>query len=384
MSQPPRRACVEWPRIVSPAPGCLPPVAPMRDWERVLHIALRSAIDQQHGLTRALRSCGSVYRDVDWRAYAGGVNGSFVDSPLLEAVFKAAAEITPTLVWMQLHGGDVPTPEDIIRLRKLCDPRLGVIINWDGDQHFEPQQHQREWFVRLGRVCDASLVVNTRHPAEYAAMHVFHPGFWGVGYDEYVWLPVEPRPTNVPEVVFLANYWHWLASEYSNRWHLAQAVADAFPGRFGVYGNQTAPYPGRMPFRPFLPNEHEAHVYSGAVCALSISIRNDLPRYTSNRLVYLLGCGALPVVERFPDMTGLGLEEGVNCLGFTGPEELVKACRWALDEATLAERDAIRAAAYEVGKLHSWQAHVPELLAIVDAIRAERGVDVRAYGGGLC
>ncbi len=89
-----------------------------------------------------------------------------------------------------------------------------------------PQQHQREWFVKLGHVCDASLVVNTAHPPIYKELAVFHPGFWGVGFDEYVWRPVTPRPTNVPEIVFLANYWHWLAPQYTNRWRLAQAVAD--------------------------------------------------------------------------------------------------------------------------------------------------------------
>jgi len=366
-----REACSDWPKIMCPAPGCMPPVGPERKWERVLHLSASNAIDPQTGLVRALSSCASVYRSINWRQMAYARNWTGTDSQLVAEIMRIATRIRPTLVWMQIQRDGVISAKDIERLRLLCDPRTGVIVNWDGDQHYEPQMPQRGWFVRLGRVCDTSLVVNTKHPAEYAVWGVRHPGFWGVGFDEHIWKPMTPRPEGITPIILLANYWAHITSAYNNRLMLMNTVSQAFPGKFTVYGSGWESYRG-APWKPFLANEEEARVYSGAKASLSISIRSDLPRYTSNRLVYALGCGALVLVEKFADCEGFGLEHGKNCLLFDGPDELVRICRWVLAEASTDELERIREGAAALGAQHSWQAHMPELFAIVDAVRASR------------
>jgi hypothetical protein len=56
----------------------------------------------------------------------------------------------------------------------------------------------------------------------------------------------------------------------------------------------------------------EATVYSSARAALSISIDNNIARYTSDRLIRMLCSGSLCLVERFPDCEGLGLVDGAD------------------------------------------------------------------------
>lgn len=356
-----RRAGADWPRLLVPAPGYLSPTAPLRSDERVLHIALRNATDKQEGLDRALRSIASEYRDVSWTAYSPEVRGY--------AILDAAREIKPTLVFMQLHC-PVLDAGGIRMLRDLCDPNV-VIVNWDGDQHYQPHDIERQWFVEIGREERvASLVVNTRHPAEYAAMGVRHPGFLGVGIDQRVWCPVTPTP-GTPEVVFLANFYQSWGSKYKQRLKIVTNMIRTWPNSFALYGVGWESVMHGQCTRPFLSNHEEAGVYSGARAALSISICNDLERYTSNRLFYGLASGAIMLVEAFPDVEGLGVEDGRNAFLWRTWDDLAGLVQhtigpWCASE----EQRQMRRAARELGLLHSWDAHMPELLAIVDAVRA--------------
>jgi len=292
---PPRRAGADWPRVLCPAPGCLLPAVAVRGDERILHLANRNLDDAYDEVGRALRLLAES--DADYRQVCFAPDAY----PDAEA-FECAVEIKPTLVFMHPQCESVITPDVVEDLRPLCDPSC-VIVQWTGDQHYEPADAGQRWFVELGRVCDASLVVNTRHPAEYEALGVRHPGFFEVGIDETLWCSATPTP-GTPPIVCLAN--EYPQFDYSTRNHAFVSIACAFPNRFAVYGTgwetQTA-----IPWRPYLRNEDVPGVYSAARAALSISIRADLPRYTSNRLFYAMGCGAVILVERFPDCEGLGL-----------------------------------------------------------------------------
>jgi hypothetical protein len=355
----PRRAPgPDWPRVLVPAPGHLSPVStpPLR--ERILHLALRSPTDPLTGLARALRSISTAYAEVDWR-----------HSPdVCNEILDQAEALQPTLVWMQLQGPSLVMPRLIRALRRRCTtPPL--IINWDGDQHHEPDDPRRQWFVELGHECDASLVVNTRHPARYAELGVPHPGFLGVGFDDQVWRPVEPAP-DTPELVFLANYWGQQFPAYAHRNQICEQLAATYPDRFCCYGSQWDQQPA-VPHRDFLQNHEEAAIYSAARAALSISIRCDLARYTSNRLIYGLGCGALMLVEDFPDSQGLGLQDGVNCLLWRSWDDLHRLADRVLNSPAGAWQP-IRTAAYELSRLHTWHAHLPELAAIIHALRQEQ------------
>lgn len=346
-------ACADWPQVLCPSPGCFPPAAPLRTNERVLHLA-----NSNHEATASLGLdlIASEYRRVFWP----GIERD----DLVDVTCAAASAIRPTLVFINIQSDGILCPQDIDAIRVCCDPSV-VIIDFDGDQHFEPESTQREWFVELGQACDSSLVVNTEHPAVYARLGVRHPGFFEAAAASSVYHPSTPKD-GVPSIVMLAGAGHKVHTE---RTALIRRVADAYgPCRFAVYGNGWGDLSSARP--PLAPNE-EAPVYSAADASLSISARHDLPRYTSNRLFFMLASGAISVVESFPDCEGLGLVDGVNCLLWSGWDNLRERLTMALcmsDDV----RSAMRTAAAELGQEHTYQARVLELLAIVDAVRASR------------
>ena len=358
---PPRRIGNAWPRVLCPWPGCLPPTVGVRGAERVLHIADRRPDDAHDEVGAALGLLTDAPTPEHYRQVSVGLD-SLVDADALEA----AADIRPTVIVMHPQRESLIAPEVVGELRELSDPSC-VIVQWTGDQHYEPADAAQRWFVDLGRVCDTSLVVNTRHPYEYAELGVQHPGFLEVGIDETLWRPAAPTP-GTPAIVCLANA--YAQFDYRTRDQAFAAVHAAFPGEFAVYGQGWEG--GSLPWRPFVQPDDTPGIYSAARAVLSISIRADLPRYTSNRLLYALGCGAVVLVERFPDLEGLGLEPGVNCLLWEGVSGLLDEVQHVLctrPEDWL----ALRAAARELALgAHTWRVRMGELQAIVDAVRSDR------------
>jgi hypothetical protein len=280
--------------------------------------------------------------------------------------------IRPTLVFMQIQRVSPITAELVEQLRGCCDPDV-VIVNWDGDQHHEPDAPQRAWFRELGQACDTSLVVNTAHQPIYAAAGVRNPGYLQIGIDPDIYKPTDPTPCT-PQVVLLASRYGGYAA-YKHRQDIADTLEKTYGGNvFGVYGSGWSGPSGR----PMVAQTQEAGIYNAAGVAVSMSIRNDLPRYTSDRLFRALASGAYVAVERFPDMEGLGLVDEVNCEFWTGWGELQDIILRVSDSGHYRETARQVDLRYQARLLahtyHTWDARMPELLYIVDAVRAARAV----------
>jgi hypothetical protein len=366
-----RAASTDWPTLLTPAVGCYPLAVKQRDDERVLHIALRDDFEPQPALERALRSIASEYVQVDWQALERKPGG--LAAPLLEA----AAALKPTLVFAQIQRANALSGQLMARVRDLCAPSV-VVTSWDGDMHNEPEDKGRQWFVELGRECDCNLTVETGYQARYAALGVRHPGYLQIGIEEQWYKPSPPTP-GVPPIVLLAGNYPSLATNpggYASRLDIAKRCQDVYgPEGFAIYGSGWQDWPCA---RPFVRQPEEAGVYAAAVAALSISIRHDLPRYTSDRLFRMLASGAVCLVERFPDCEGLGLDNWDNCVLWDGWDDL-RSVLYALFHGGHefgrydGNREAyMRQQSARLGLEHTWQARMPELLACVYAVRDSR------------
>lgn len=350
-----RKAADTWPHVLIPEKATFPLALFDFPKERVLHIALKDDFEQQPGLSTALKSLTerNDFSEIPWPAHTHNLSNM---------IFEAAKRIKPTLVFMQIQRSNVITSDVINTLRSLSDPRC-VVVHWDGDQHYEPTDPERSWFVELGRFCDTSLVCNTRHPHAYRTLGVKHPGYLQIGTDDR-WLPAAPT-LHTPSIVFLAGgypgyIWRREVVSRLEKW--------LGPSEFGVYGNG---WDGFQSARPFVRQTLESGVYSGSKAALSMSIRSDLPRYTSDRLFRALSSGALVMVEEFPEMEGLGLNES-NCLKWTSWEDL-KLRIEGVFSGEMRKQTAMRKAAFDLAQdHHQWSHRMPELMAIVDAVRRAR------------
>ena len=361
-----RKAAPYWPSgIFVPEVGCYPPISPMRANERVLHLALKDAFEPQAALERALRSISSQYIQVDWQKIEhqpGGIEG---------AAQRAARDLHPTMVFLQIQRESTLPGAVIERLRPLCHPSC-VILQWDGDMHNNPSDKGREWFIDLGRACDCNATVETGFQEQYLALGVRHPAYLQIGIDEQLYHPAEPT-TGTPPIVLLASRYPGLEQEcpggYASRVRVARACEDAYGhAGFGIYGSGWNDHACR---REFVRQSEEAGIYAAAKAALSLSIRKDLSRYTSDRLFRMMASGAVCFVEKIPDWEGLGLVDSKNCIMFDEWSDL----RPRLDDAVdYPERyQNLRVAAAELGLEHTWSARAPEMLALIDAVREMRG-----------
>jgi hypothetical protein len=347
-----RQACADWPKVLCPEIGAYPLAAAPRASERVLHLAMFPGAIGQLGLS----TIASAYRGVFWP----GMSGSQIE----ECACQYAQEIKPTFVFMQIQGQGVIAPSTINAIRSLCDPSC-VIVNWDGDQHFEPHEAGRAWFRELGAVCDASLVVNTDHPHVYAKMGVKHPGYFQIAADASIFHRTAPSAGIAP-VVLLASCTHHV---HGRRSVLVNNLNGTLPaGTFNVFGNG---WDGVASGRPFVQPSQESGIYCAARAALNISARDDLGRHTSDRLFRMILSGAVCLVERFPDVEGLGLVDGVNCLLWSGIGELQTAIARCLN-ASDNSLEEMRAETVTLGRDHCWEARWLEMLAIIDAVRVAR------------
>lgn len=342
--------------VLVPDLGMYPPATLGLPNERIFHIALRSKQEKQPGLARALmRLCKdpSCYADVDWQRLEE-------DRTLGAQIVSMAHRLRPTVVFMQIQRNSMIGPEIINAMRDECDRNV-VIINWDGDQHYSPGDTQRKWFVELGKVCDCSLVVNTSHPAIYAEMGVRNPGYFQIGIDRDIYFSI---PGNTErEIVFLGSAYRQ-NSAYAYRRQVAEKMHREFGDGFSVYG-----YGWQVGWaKPWIKQEQEREVYASSRFALSMSITNKLPRYSSDRLFRALACGATVLVQRFPDMEGVGLVHGTNCLVWETEQELVDHVRSTSETV----RRRIGSRAEMLALSHTWHSRMYELAAIIGHVRRSR------------
>ena len=333
--------------------------------ERILHVAMPGSSDQDAALTRGLQTLGEVRR-IDWPAFRHAD---------LQAQICAMAAGWATLVFAHLTRGGTGVDAAVVAdLRRLA-PGV-VVVQYETDVYDEPDSEWRQWWVEFGRACDASLIVTSSWLAWAEAQGVVRPGWLGFGVDCEVFRPLTLAAAGAKvdggvfckSIVALANDHGPHYPRYAHRNDLFRRVHEAFPNAFALHGHgwEGSGLPYQRPLEPTA----EAVVYTTALAALIISYRNDLSRYASDRLVRCLACGGVPVVEAFPDMRALGLENGVNCLTFHDWPGLCATLECILHGYV--DIAAIRRGARALGLRHSWAAKAQEIAALVAQVRAER------------
>lgn len=276
----------------------------------------------------------------------------------------------PTLLFAQIQGAGSGVTGALLReARRLCDPSC-VIVQWDGDQMWEPESEEYRWFIDIGTEADASLASNAHHQDAYRKLGVRRPGHLHIGIDDR-WGLRPPTP-GTPTVVFLAAAYPNIGI-YDRRRAIAKAFALRYGADVGLYGNgwnaKESPET-HVCARPWVGQTAESGVYAAAKAAVVMSNHVNLRRYASDRLFRALLSGAVALVEYVDDYEGLGLVDGVNCRFWRSEAELYALIDEVLAGVRAGESPGIRAAAHALAyRYHRWDARMGELLAIVDACR---------------
>jgi hypothetical protein len=352
---------------VHPEPGHAPwRATTLPTKERVLHVHLWSADEPQTSLCQALMSLGehSGHRRVDWTRLDTRRRGSPAVS---QAVLAAAAEIKPTLVFMQLQQPGVLSGDDVRNIRAIA-AEGAIIAHWTGDvgQQYGPGH----WYHELGAACDLMLFSCMSHVEAYHADGMPNAAYLQIGYDEDRYYEgAEDRYGSGYTVVMLGQRYRpelirlpLGTSDARLRIDLGERIRKLWNRRGGVFGSG-------WPSRP-IPPAHSGDMYRASSLAVSVSLTNDLKRYSSDRLLRSMACGTPTLVKRFTDCDTWGLSDGVNCILFDTVKEFEQSARSWLHHDRRHELSAIgKAGAKLVREHHTWGVRMRELMAYVSALR---------------
>lgn len=194
------------------------------------------------------------------------------------------------ICFMQIQNekiGNEYTVNKLSWVKRLKDNGCKV-ISWTGDM----RNSTPSWMIEFSKYVTITAFSNERD-VEYCKSLNIPSAFLQIGIDDRIFTP-KGETIQVPEVIFLAN-------NYGNQFPLGQlrreivaACKGSFGNSFGVYGNGWQQGNGS-----FNHSQHEeAKAYRGAKVAISCSHYNS-PRYTSDRLFRMLGCGVASVVHNY-------------------------------------------------------------------------------------
>lgn len=352
-------------RAIDPTDGHWPARAVAALPERVLHVHLETADDQQAGLVRALQKLGAAgYSQVAWPNMSQAV--------VERAIVEAATLLRPTLVFMQLQTPNIVSPAVIARVREVVnDPRL-VVVTWCGDVAGRNSPWDVEWQVPLGCAVDLTLHSSFTHVKALRTAGIERAAYLQIGYDEEQYQPAPGTPRE-HDICFLGNRYYtpdYLSSMREHDADLREAVIlamlQAFSSRFGLYGSGHAGGLGQIALR-------DAHAaYHRSAIGLNVSLCNFFDAYSSDRIFRILGCGSALLTKHFPMMSVYGLRDGENCLVWDTPQEAVSLAQEYLRTERAADLAAIaKAGAVLARERHTWDARMHELAPLIAAVRGE-------------
>jgi len=336
----------EWPNCYIPRPGMTPRRSPITAG-RPLRVLIAPIVVQgspQNALRQAFKNVGPFMEVV----HDGNPNREIVE---------AARSFKPDLIWAQIQCDGWQALNRA--LLDVVGPDC-TMVQWNGDIRTDANQPLLPWFSSL-TAFDLHLFDNCTYPKKLAQMGI-RAGHQPIGHEpDLVW---EPDAQETGKAIFVGTNYKIL--DKGARERLFGSIQRELPGVLQLYG--TGWPSGRQ-----ISFAENGRLARRAAVTISTSLFSNLERCTSNRLPNAFYAGAVTAVEKFPDMEGLGLKPGENCLTWSTASELIGLLRdWTRDERA-GDRQIIRERAHNLAvERFSWDRSVEEMLAIVRDYRARR------------
>jgi len=289
---------------------------------KILHIGVM-ANGKDEGLNKSLRMLATEFMQVN----AGDAD--------LQA--KAMA-FDFDLCFIQIQSDTIAAGNTVEVLSPIAEK--GFSINWSGDMRNETPA----WMLQLP--VDVRAFSNQKD-VDYVRSQGKRAEFLQIGIDAEIFTDKGPT-INGKDIVFFANSYgkQFPLSEF--RKEVARLLKATYGKRFGLYGNGFNHADGNYNVQGDDVKHWqglEASIYRGCKIAVSVSHYN-VDRYTSDRLLRIMGCGAFPMVHNFQGIE-TDFQAGVNLIAFDSYKSLVEKINYWLDS----DRSAIQRNAHNL--IHS-------------------------------
>jgi len=205
----------------------------------------------------------------------------------------------PDLIFLQIQS-DVIQGKDTVQFLGLIIKQLkdsgSFVINWNGDIRSTTPL----WMLRFTNFCNLTVFSNQRD-IDVFRNQGHRCEFLQIGIDPLLFNDQDAPATNAPEIIFMANHYGNMFPLAGFRKEIALQLKSRYGSRFGLYGNGFARADGNYNVQGDDVTRWqgaEAAMYRGCKMAISIS-HFDIERYTSDRLLRILGCGTLALTHYY-------------------------------------------------------------------------------------
>lgn len=354
----------DWGKMYLPRPGMASRRSPLAAGRslRVLHLSLAIPSEMQDEMRRSLATIGP-YVEIPWWIVKSkkGWEGLTID------ILEAFNTHQPDLIFSQVQAKG--WPEGLFNAVQCHKPKNCIWVNWSGDVRTSGTQAVQPWMAEFAGHCDLFLTSNTTYPKLLSGVPA-KTGYLQCPYDPNSNPWREDESESDPQSVVFCGM-NYTNLDGGKRERTCDVIHAALPGVFTVHGGGW----GKKPYgKSFIHQKDASVLFRKAQVGISVSLFDDLGRYSSDRLKRMMGSGAVVAVKRFSDMEGLGLN-GENCLVWDSERDLIPLLQdWIRPEREAARRK-IRAAAVALAQdRFNYDVWVTELLAIVRHYRKARGL----------
>lgn len=362
-------AAVAFNGLYLPRPGMPPRRSPLSAGKplRLLLLSLQTPQEPQLAQRQALSKIGPT-EDVSWYPFTSEQGATII---------AKARQHKPDVMFSQVQSGCIPVAF-WQELRQAVGPQC-TLINWSGDVRTDGKVPVERWMIPYGELFDLCLFDTTTYPVQLKQEESAKAdcGYLSCGVDlrQNAWNPNAEETEKRP--VFLGtNYKHLDGGERESLVAFAcKGLVAMGHGGVRIHGQGWNESRASDFAHGPMPQQAANSLMRSAPVTISTSLFQSLGRYSSDRLKRALASGAVVAVRAFPDMAGLGLKNGENCLYWETDAELLKLCAEWIAKSP-ADRMRVRSAAAALAHdRFGWDRVTEELLSIVREHRSRRGLE---------
>jgi hypothetical protein len=260
---------------------------------------------------------------------------------MVEVVIGKAIEQKPEFVFCQLQSPEVP--------KELLAQLPGFKVNWSGDVR-EPLP---SWYGDYADVFDWTALVSEDQVNELLRQGK-RARWLNIGFDDAIFSPTGSVCRDVPPIVFMGNDYGDTFPLGALRRNAIAALQRKFGTQVGVYGR----FPGATSSLMWDEPAEAAH-YRGCLLAIGMSHYRQT-RYSSDRQLRAMGCGACYLTLRYPGMEK-DFKEGEHLFGWDTITELLDLVETLLHKPDVARLVGAQGCAL-VHQRHTWQERIKEMV----------------------
>jgi glycosyltransferase involved in cell wall biosynthesis len=260
----------------------------------------------------------------------------------------------PDIIFIQIQGCADIDLRVVAKLRMYSTRTK--IINWTGDARVPIP----DWYYDMSKHVSITLFSNETDVDTFKQKKL-RSAFFNIGFDDKLYTSQGPLLADLYDVVFMGNNYNNVFELSEFRIQIVESLRNTFGDRFGLFGGNWNHSNGNLMKDP----ETEAKVYRSTKIAISLS-HYDLERYFSDRMLRIMGCGALCMAKWYPGIEK-DFKDGYHVVVWKDLEDLHTKINYYLTHPE--ERLVIAKRGCElVHTKHTWKHRMEQLVPILNSI----------------